>query len=54
MNVLQPIGRVVLESLATAGRLTLFAMAGVYHCFRPPYYARMIAHLLAPRTSQTH
>ena len=42
MNFLQPIGHVILESLATAGRLTLFAVSGVYHCFRPPYYARMI------------
>lgn len=42
MNFLQPIGRVVLSFLATVGRLTLFTTSGVSHCFRPPYYPRII------------
>lgn len=42
MNILQPIGRVVLSFLATVGRLTMFTTSGVSHCFRPPYYPRII------------
>ena len=42
MNFLQPIGRVFLAFLATAGRLTLFSIDGVSHCFRPPFYFRII------------
>lgn len=42
MNFLQPIGRVVLSFLATVGRLTMFTTSGVSHCFRPPYYPRII------------
>ena len=42
MNFLQPIGRVVLNFLATVGRLTMFTTSGVSHCFRPPYYPRII------------
>ena len=42
MNFLQPIGRVFVAFLATAGRLTLFSIDGVSHCFRPPFYFRII------------
>jgi phospholipid/cholesterol/gamma-HCH transport system permease protein len=42
MNFLQPIGRIFLGFLATAGRLTLFTTAAVSHCSRPPFYGRMI------------
>jgi len=42
MNFLQPIGRVFLGFLGTTGRLTLFTLAGVMHCFRPPFYLRII------------
>lgn len=42
MNFLQPIGRVVLSFLATVGRLTMFTTSGVSHCFRPPFYPRII------------
>ena len=42
MNFLQPIGRVVLGFLATAGRLSMFTVAAVGHCVRPPFYPRMI------------
>jgi phospholipid/cholesterol/gamma-HCH transport system permease protein len=43
MNLLQPIGRVVLGSLATAGRITLFASAAISHSVRPPFYFRILA-----------
>jgi len=42
MNFLQPIGRVVIGFLATAGRLTLFTISGVSHCVRPPLYPRIV------------
>jgi phospholipid/cholesterol/gamma-HCH transport system permease protein len=42
MIVLQPIGHVFLLFLGTVGRLALFTLSGVSHCFRPPFYGRMI------------
>ncbi len=42
MNILQPIGNVVITSLGTIGRLTLFSLSGISHCFRPPYYPRIM------------
>ena len=42
MNPLQTIGRVFLAFLGTAGRLTLFALNSVRHCFLPPYYPRIM------------
>lgn len=42
MNVLQPIGSVVLSFLATAGRLALFTGQSISHCFRGPHYFRIM------------
>ena len=42
MNFLQPIGRILLGFLGAAGRMTLFTVSGVSHCFRPPFYFRII------------
>lgn len=42
MNFFQPIGSVFLAFLATAGRLTLFAGRAISHCFRPPFYPRIL------------
>ena len=42
MNPLQAIGRVFLAFLGTAGRLTMFALTSVTHCFIPPYYPRIM------------
>jgi phospholipid/cholesterol/gamma-HCH transport system permease protein len=42
MNFLQPIGRILLGFLGAAGRMTLFTISGVSHCFRPPFYFRII------------
>ncbi|MCW8836528.1 MAG: ABC transporter permease [Rhodospirillales bacterium] len=42
MNFFQPIGRIFLGFLGAAGRLTLFAITAISHCFRPPIYPRII------------
>ncbi|MBL8663113.1 MAG: ABC transporter permease [Candidatus Odyssella sp.] len=42
MPVLAPIGRAFLALLAVAGRLALFAAAGIGHAVRPPYYPRLV------------
>lgn len=42
MNLVQPIGHIILLFLATVGRLTTFMVSGVSHCLRPPLYPRMI------------
>ena len=39
---LQGIGRVFLASLATTGRLTMFTISSTSHCFRGPWYFRII------------
>ena len=42
MPILQPVGRTFIAFLGAAGRLTLFAIMAVTHCFRPPIYPRLI------------
>ena len=42
INPLRPIGHAFLAFLATAGRLTLFTIEGVRHCFLPPFYGRQL------------
>lgn len=42
MNFFQPIGRILLGFLGAAGRMSLFTVSGVSHCFRPPFYFRII------------
>ena len=42
IRFLQAVGRVFLAFLATAGRLTLFTIEGTSHCFRGPWYFRII------------
>ncbi len=42
MNFLQPIGRTFIKFLATCGRLAIFAAVALSHCFRPPFYPRMV------------
>lgn len=42
MNPLQRIGAAFIGFLTAAGRLTMFALSGVMHCFRPPIYPRLI------------
>jgi phospholipid/cholesterol/gamma-HCH transport system permease protein len=40
MNPLQPVGRIFLEFLASAGRVVLFTGSGLASCVHPPYYLR--------------
>jgi phospholipid/cholesterol/gamma-HCH transport system permease protein len=47
MPVLAPIGRAVLALAAAAGRLSLFALAALSHCVRPPVYPRLILRQMA-------
>lgn len=42
MNIVATIGRVAIHLSAEAGRLTLFLRDGVFHCFAPPIYLRLI------------
>jgi phospholipid/cholesterol/gamma-HCH transport system permease protein len=46
MRPLQLIGHVVLEFLATVGRVVLFAGSGLSHCVRPPFYFRNLGRQL--------
>jgi len=47
MNPLSALGRVILEFLASAGRLSIFAAQGVIHSVAPPIYGRLILQQLA-------
>ncbi len=42
MNFLAVIGRLCIGFLASTGRLVLFALDGLSHCVRPPFYPRII------------
>jgi phospholipid/cholesterol/gamma-HCH transport system permease protein len=42
MNFFQPIGRIFLEFVSAVGRMAIFTMSSVSHCFRPPFYFRII------------
>ncbi len=42
MNALALIGRVVIRFLGHLGRLTIFTITAVSHCFRAPVYPRLI------------
>ncbi|MDZ3836165.1 MAG: ABC transporter permease [Rhodospirillales bacterium] len=46
MRALQLTGHVVLEFLATVGRVVLFAGSGLSHCVRPPFYFRNLGRQL--------
>jgi phospholipid/cholesterol/gamma-HCH transport system permease protein len=46
MALLAALGRFVLDICGFAGRLALFALAGLSHLFRPPFYGRMFARAL--------
>ena len=42
VNPFRPIGAAFLGFLESAGRIGVFAFYGVMHCFRPPFYFRLI------------
>src|SRR3984885_15097712 len=46
MDFLASIGRVVIGFFTATGRLTLFTVVSVSHCFRPPIYYRLIGRQL--------
>ncbi len=46
MNPLASIGRTVIALFATIGRVSLFAARAVLHCFKPPFYGRLLGRQL--------
>jgi len=42
MNPLASIGRTVIALFATIGRISLFSARAVLHCFKPPFYGRLL------------
>ncbi len=42
LDFLARVGRVFLLFLAATGRLALFALSAISHCFRPPFYPRLV------------
>lgn len=46
LDFLANTGRIFILFLQAAGRLTLFAVIGISHCFRPPFYPRLIGRQL--------
>ncbi len=46
MNMVAAIGRIFLNFLASVGRLSLFAWAGLSCAFRPPYYPKQILRMM--------
>ncbi|OYV40069.1 MAG: ABC transporter permease [Rhodospirillales bacterium 20-64-7] len=45
-NWIEAIGAAVLAAVALIGELTIFALSGLSHIFRPPFYPRMIGRSL--------
>jgi phospholipid/cholesterol/gamma-HCH transport system permease protein len=43
LDFLARVGHVFLLFLAASGRIALFAISALSHCFRPPFYFRLIA-----------
>src|SRR5215469_6651035 len=41
LDFLASVGRVFLAFLTATGRLALFALTAIAHCFRPPFYFRL-------------
>ncbi len=46
LDVLAAIGRPVIAACSVAGKLTLFALQGLSHLVRPPFYGRLFARAL--------
>jgi phospholipid/cholesterol/gamma-HCH transport system permease protein len=46
LDFLASIGRIFILFLKATGRLALFTIASVSHCFRPPFYPRLIGRQL--------
>lgn len=46
MNPLASIGRTVIAFFETIGRISLFSVRAVSHCFKPPFYGRLLGRQL--------
>jgi len=46
LNVIAAIGAAVLNALGLIGEISLFALSGISHIFRPPWYPRLIGRSL--------
>src|SRR5665213_2990768 len=46
LDFLASVRRIFILFLQAAGRLALFAIVGISHCFRPPFYPRLIGRQL--------
>jgi phospholipid/cholesterol/gamma-HCH transport system permease protein len=42
LEFLAAVGRVFIAFLSASGRLAIFALTAVSHCFRPPFYLRLV------------
>ncbi|KLN60221.1 ABC transporter permease [Kiloniella spongiae] len=42
MPILQPLGNLTLRFFEIVGRLSIFAGTAISHCFRPPFYPKLI------------
>ena len=47
LRILQTVGSVLLGFLAIAGRISLFTISAISHCFGPPIYFRIIGRMMA-------
>src|SRR3978361_1152125 len=46
LNLIAAIGAAVLNALGQIGEISLFALSGISHIFRPPWYPRLIGRSL--------
>ena len=47
LRLLQTVGSVLLVFLCIAGRILLFTISAISHCFGPPIYFRIIGRMMA-------
>ena len=47
LRFLQTVGSVLLVFLAITGRISLFTISAISHCFGPPIYFRIIGRMMA-------
>ena len=42
LDALQALGATIIGFLGAVGRLAMFTGQGIYHCFTPPFYPRLL------------
>ena len=42
LDLFERIGRTIISFFGAVGRLSMFAGRGIYHCFTPPFYPRLL------------